>query len=37
MKSSILWVGWPLLGVIVTVQTLNMFGKILKRYRGYQA
>lgn len=36
IQSSILWVGWPILGVIVTLQTFNMFRKILRRHRGYK-
>jgi biofilm PGA synthesis N-glycosyltransferase PgaC len=36
IQSSILWIGWPILGLIVTLQTLNMFKKVLRRQRGYK-
>jgi hypothetical protein len=36
MQSTILWIGWPILGVITIIQTLEMFGKVLRRYRGYK-
>lgn len=36
VQSTILWVGWPILGVITALQTLLMFGKLLRRHRGYR-
>lgn len=35
VQSSILWVGWPILGVITVLQTLSMFGKLVRRHHGY--
>lgn len=35
-QSSILAVGWPVLGVITVVQTLGMLFKLLRRQRGYR-
>jgi len=35
-QSTILWIGWPVLGVITAVQTISMFGKLLRRQRGYR-
>ena len=37
VRSDILAVGWPILGVVTLAQTAFMFTKILKRYRGYKA
>jgi biofilm PGA synthesis N-glycosyltransferase PgaC len=36
MKSIILWIGWPILGVITALQTLTMFSKLFQRHRGYK-
>jgi cellulose synthase/poly-beta-1,6-N-acetylglucosamine synthase-like glycosyltransferase len=36
IQSSILWVGWPILGVITAVQTVGMLFKLLRRQRGYR-
>lgn len=36
VQSSILWVGWPVLGAIAVVQTLGMLGKLVRRQRGYR-
>lgn len=36
VQSTILWVGWPILGAITALQTLLMFGKLLRRHRGYR-
>ena len=36
VQSSILWVGWPVLGTITVLQTLGMFGKLVRRHHGYQ-
>ncbi|WP_082462323.1 glycosyltransferase [Agromyces sp. Leaf222] len=36
VQSSILWVGWPVLGTITVLQTLGMFGKLVRRHHGYK-
>nr|WP_243695252.1 glycosyltransferase family 2 protein [Agromyces protaetiae] len=36
VQSSILWIGWPVLGVITVLQTLGMFGKLVRRHHGYR-
>lgn len=36
VQSSILWVGWPILGVITAIQTLTMTASLLRRHRGYR-
>jgi len=36
IQSTILWIGWPILGIITILQTLEMFVKVLRRYRGYK-
>ena len=36
VQSSILWVGWPILGVITATQTVGMLFKLLRRQRGYR-
>ena len=36
VQSTILWIGWPILGVITILQTLGMFVKLLRRHRGYK-
>ncbi|MFF2371059.1 glycosyltransferase family 2 protein [Agromyces sp. NPDC058110] len=36
VQSSILWVGWPVLGIITVLQTLSMFGKLVRRHHGYK-
>jgi cellulose synthase/poly-beta-1,6-N-acetylglucosamine synthase-like glycosyltransferase len=36
MQSTILWIGWPVLGIITIIQTLSMAAKVLRRYRGYK-
>jgi biofilm PGA synthesis N-glycosyltransferase PgaC len=35
-QSAILQVGWPILGTITALQTLNMTTKIFQRHRGYR-
>jgi hypothetical protein len=35
-QSTVLWIGWPILGVITIIQTLTMFGTLVKRHRGYR-
>ena len=36
VQSSILWVGWPILGVITALQTLSMLVTLGRRHRGYR-
>jgi len=36
VQSTILWIGWPILGVITFTQTLTMLGSLLRRHRGYR-
>ena len=36
IQSSILWVGWPILGVITALQTFSMFLSLARRHRGYR-
>lgn len=36
VQSSILWVGWPILGTITALQTISMFFKLIRRHRGYR-
>lgn len=36
VQSMILWVAWPVLGVITVVQTLAMFFSVIRRHRGYR-
>jgi biofilm PGA synthesis N-glycosyltransferase PgaC len=36
IKSSILWLGWPVLYTITIAQTVVMFTKLVRRQRGYQ-
>lgn len=36
VQSSILWVGWPVLGIITVLQTLTMFGSLVRRHHGYK-
>jgi poly-beta-1,6-N-acetyl-D-glucosamine synthase len=35
-QSSILWVGWPIVGVVTVLQTLLMFSKLVRRHHGYK-
>ena len=35
-QSAVLWVGWPILGVVTVLQTLIMFTTLMKRHRGYR-
>lgn len=37
VQSTILWVAWPVLGTIAVLQTLGMFGKLVRRHHGYKA
>lgn len=36
VQSSILWIGWPILGVVTILQTLGMFLKLIRRQHGYR-
>lgn len=36
IQSSILWIGWPILGVITAIQTLSMIFQLFRRQRGYR-
>lgn len=36
VQSTILWIGWPILGVITALQTFTMFFKLIRRQRGYR-
>lgn len=36
VQSSILWIGWPIVGVVTVLQTLLMFGKLIRRHHGYK-
>jgi biofilm PGA synthesis N-glycosyltransferase PgaC len=35
-QSSILWIGWPIVGVVTVLQTLLMFVKLMRRQHGYR-
>ncbi|MFM2721102.1 glycosyltransferase family 2 protein [Microbacterium mcarthurae (nom. nud.)] len=36
VQSSILWIGWPIVGVVTVLQTLLMFSKLVRRHHGYR-
>lgn len=36
VQSTILWVGWPIVGVITVLQTLSMFLKLVRRQLGFK-
>ncbi|MCT9819052.1 glycosyltransferase family 2 protein [Microbacterium sp. W1N] len=36
VQSTVLWIGWPIVGVITIVQTLSMFFKLVRRQHGYK-
>ena len=36
VQSSILWVGWPIVGVVTVLQTVMMAFKLLRRHQGYK-
>jgi biofilm PGA synthesis N-glycosyltransferase PgaC len=36
VQSTILWIGWPILGVITAIQTFTMIVKLMQRHRGYK-
>ena len=33
-QSSILWVGWPIVGVVTVLQTVLMLSKLFRRQTG---
>jgi hypothetical protein len=35
-QSAILWVGWPVVGVVTVVQTVLMLFKLVRRHQGYK-
>lgn len=35
-QSAILWIGWPVVGVVTVVQTVLMIFKLLRRHQGYK-
>ncbi|MBA8816858.1 cellulose synthase/poly-beta-1,6-N-acetylglucosamine synthase-like glycosyltransferase [Microbacterium halimionae] len=35
-QSTILWIGWPIVGVVTVLQTVGMFAKLLRRHHGYK-
>ena len=37
LRSDILAVGWPILGVVTVLQTAWMALKIMRRYKGFKA
>ncbi|MEV8218594.1 glycosyltransferase family 2 protein [Microbacterium sp. NPDC077391] len=36
IQSAILWIGWPVLGVVTVTQTVLMVFKLLRRYQGFK-
>ena len=36
VQSTILWIGWPILGIITGLQTFTMLLKVVQRQRGYK-
>lgn len=34
-QSTILWVGWPIVGIVTVLQTVLMIFKLLRRHQGY--
>ncbi|TQK18497.1 cellulose synthase/poly-beta-1,6-N-acetylglucosamine synthase-like glycosyltransferase [Microbacterium sp. SLBN-154] len=36
VQSTILWIGWPIVGVVTVLQTLLMFFKLIRRHQGYK-
>lgn len=36
VQSSILWIGWPIVGVVTVLQTLLMFTKLVRRHHGFK-
>lgn len=36
VQSTILWIGWPIVGAVTVLQTLGMFMKLFRRQHGYK-
>lgn len=36
IQSTILWIGWPIVGVVTVLQTLGMFFKLIRRHHGFK-
>lgn len=36
VQSTILWIGWPIVGVVTVLQTLLMFSKLVRRHHGFK-
>jgi len=36
VQSTVLWIGWPIVGVVTVLQTLSMFFKLIRRHHGYK-
>ena len=36
VQSTILWIGWPIVGVVTVLQTLLMFTKLVRRHHGFK-
>ncbi|MCC2034009.1 glycosyltransferase family 2 protein [Microbacterium allomyrinae] len=36
VQSTILWIGWPIVGIVTVLQTLSMFFKLIRRQHGYK-
>jgi hypothetical protein len=36
VQSTVLWIGWPIVGVVTVRQTLSMFFKLIRRQHGYK-
>jgi biofilm PGA synthesis N-glycosyltransferase PgaC len=36
LQSSILWVGWPIVGIVTVIQTVAMIFRLLRRQQGYK-
>ena len=34
-QSAILWVGWPIVGVVTVLQTATMAFKLFRRHQGF--
>jgi Glycosyltransferases, probably involved in cell wall biogenesis len=36
VQSTILWIGWPIVGIVTVLQTLSMFFKLFRRQHGFK-
>ncbi|BDV29754.1 glycosyltransferase family 2 protein [Microbacterium terricola] len=36
VQSTILWIGWPIVGAVTILQTIAMLFRLLRRYQGYK-